>query len=210
MIGDIIEANPGLDFSNICRFRALTSKSFNNLEVLYKNCLYFIVDTGEIYKGGISFSSAIIKCDKFPTNPTNGKIYYNTVTKQICYYDSSEDKWVSLLTPMVDTLFDETVDYTTVTVTGAAIKEYLDYKIDEMYKSLGKEPGYNTTPIFATYDAALKYSQTNPAAKPGQCITAPSELDPDELVMYVIQNDKSLKEYPSMEQIKNLLKWRTY
>ena len=39
------------------------------------------------------------------------------------------------------------------------------------------------------------------------CITAPN--GENDYVMYVIQNDRSLVEYPSMDKIKELIAWKT-
>lgn len=207
MYNDIVKENTDLDFSNVVRFKFITSKSFKKLKELHMNYLYFIVDTGEIYKGGLCFTNSVIRCPRFPADPAANKIYYNYTTKEIAYFDLHENRFIPLMTPMVESLFDETIDYGIVTVTGQAIKDYVDYKIEELYKDLGREQGKNTTPIFETYEAAEKFAASI-AAKPGQCITAPSQFDDQEMVMYVIQKDKSLKEYPSMTQVQKLLEWK--
>lgn len=198
-----------LNFNQVVEFKFCLSKTYKSLSVIHTNYLYFLVDTGEIYKGGISFTDALVKCRKFPADPITGKLYYNTTTKELKYYDIASAEWISLLTPMVESLFEEGVDYGAVTVTGKAIKEYIDTKFNELYESLGKQPGYNTVPIFDNYDIAVTYAKSNPLAKAGQCVTAPSQSGDGELVMYVIQPDKTLKEYPSMEQIKQLISWKS-
>lgn len=199
--------NKTLDFSKIVAYKFLTSKTYHSLESVRSNYLYFLMDTQEIYRGGVCFTNSIIRCRTLPADPARGKIYYNLTTKQMMYYDSNEEKWISLLTPIVDT-FEEALNLGTVTITAKGIKDYIDDKIQELYDSLGKQPGYNTTPIFTTYDSAIKYATTSPLAKAGQCITAPATQDENELVMYVIQKDGSLKEYPSMSQMEKLLEWR--
>lgn len=198
-----------IEIDDIVKFRFCLSETFYNLDELHMNWLYFLIDTGEMYRGPVSFSRSLVRCRKWPESPTNGKIYFNMNTKELRYYDSLDKEWIPLLTPMVTSLLTEGIDYDKVTANGTAIKEYVDYKIEEVYKSLGKQEGYNTTPIFTTYDAALKYASESTASRAGQCITAPSVLDSTELVMYVIQPDKTLKEYPSMEQIKKLISWKT-
>lgn len=208
MYNDIVQENPELDFSDVVRFNFITSKSFNKLEELHMNYLYFLVDTGEIYKGGLCFSNSVVMCNRFPDSASCNKIYYNTTTKEVKYYDVKNDTWISLMNPMVESLFDETIDYGKVTVTGKAIKEYVEFKIDELYKDLGRTAGKNTTPIFNTYEAADKYAKSD-ASIPGQCITAPCQTDEEEMVMYVVQKDKSLKEYPSMAQVQKLLEWKS-
>lgn len=197
-----------LNTSELVYMDYLTRATFDLMDIKYTNHLYFIVDTGEIYKGSICFTDALIRCRKFPANPIGGKIYYNTTTRELKYFDVANNEWVSLLTPMVESLTEEDVDYGAVTVTGKAIKDYLDKRVDEMYESLGKQAGYNTVPIFNNYETAIKYAETSPLARAGQCITAPAQSGNGERVMYVIQPDKTLKEYPSMEQIKELLSWK--
>ncbi len=199
--------NSTLDFSRIVAYKFMTSKTYHNLKEVRSNYLYFLIDTKEIYRGSICFTDSIIKCRTLPLDPTRGKIYYNITTKQMMYYDGDEEKWLSLLTPIVNS-FEEALDLGTVTITAKGIKDYIDTKIQELYDSLGKQPGYNTTPIFTTYEAAMKYAESSPLAKAGQCITAPATRDENELVMYVIQKDGSLKEYPSMSQMEKLLEWR--
>lgn len=196
-----------LDFSNVVVCVLLTSQTFHNLTNVRSNYLYFLADTHEIYKGSICFTNSVIKCNALPPDPSRGKLYYVAGSKQMMYYDGDYEEWVSLSTPIVDTLTDEEIDYSKVTATGRAVKEYIDKKIDELYKSLGKQPGYNTTPIFETKKLAEIYAATSPLAKAGQCITAPSE-DGTEMVMYVIQQDGTIKEYPSMAQVKKLLEWK--
>lgn len=199
--------NSQLDFSKVVSFKFLTSKTYHALTEVKSNFIYFLVDTCEIYKGGLCFTNSIIKCSKLPADPSRGKVYYNTSTRQMMFYDSDIGEWVSLLTPIINDINTEDVDLNTVTVTAQGIKNYIDAKFEEMYKSLGKQPGYNTTPIFDSYEAAVKYALESPLSKAGQCITAPTSTG-DEYVMYVIQRDGSLKEYPSMAQIEKLMEWK--
>ena len=201
-------AEDKLIFDNTVQFKFCTSETFYKLDTIHTNYLYFLLDTGELYRGPVSFSNVLIKCREFPNNPTFGKIYFNTKTKELRYYDTASKEWLSLLTPMVDSLFSTDIDFSKVTATAKAVKDYIDYEIDKMYESLGKQEGYNTVPIFKSYDIAVTYAEGNSLARPGQCITAPDKNNPDQYVMYVIQPDKSLKEYPSMEQIKQLIAWK--
>lgn len=196
-----------LEKSNVVKFKVTTSKKYHALTEVDTTCIYFLVDTREIYKGGLSFSDAIIKCYGFPARPINGKIYYNMVTNEIKYYNPDTSDWLTLFTPMATSLTDEDVDYDNYTVNGTAIKKYIDKKFKELYEAVGKQPAYNTVPIFNSYEDAKKYAETSAFAKPGMCITAPN--GENDYVMYVIQNDRSLVEYPSMDKIKELIAWKT-
>ena len=198
-----------INLSQVVKFKFCSSKTYHSLGIIHTNYVYFLIDTGEIYKGGISFTDALVRCRKFPANPIGGKLYYNSISKELKYYDINNSEWVSLLTPMVESLLEEDIDYGAVTVTGKAIKDYIDQKFNELYETLGKEAGYNTVPIFNNYETAKAYVETNPLSRAGQCITAPAQSGNGELVMYVIQPDKTLKEYPSMEQIKELISWKS-
>lgn len=207
VVDDIISANEQLDFSRLVQFKFLTSATYHSLKNVRTNYIYFLVDTKEIYKGGLCFTNCINKVRELPADPSPHKIYFNTVTKQLMYYDIDEQEWMYLLTPIIDS-FDDDEALGTVTITARAIKEYIDNKIAELYESLGKEPGYNTVPIFDSYDNAVSYAKNSPLAKPGQCVTAPSTKNPEEHVLYVIQEDRTLKEYPSLAQVEKMLEWR--
>lgn len=200
--------NAILDLSRIFKFKVVTSARFNAYEDYDNTCVYFLADTKEIYKGRTCYTDCLLKVSVFPTEPTSGKLYYNTRTREVKYWDNVNGVWIPLFTPMADSLEDETVDYDTCTVTGTAIKNYIDHKFDELYTHLGKTAGYNTVPIFNTFELAVEYAATNPLSRPGQCVTAPS-ADGERMVMYIVQTDKTLVEYPSMDDVKQLLVWNT-
>lgn len=204
-MGELFDLN-SLDLSLIRKFKVTTSKRFQQYLTYDNTCIYFLADTKEIYKGHTCYTNVLLKVSVFPSNPTNGKMYYNTNTREVKYWDSTNSEWIPLFTPMADVLDDDTVDYDTCTVNGNAIKEYINKKFDELYKHLGKTSGYNTVPIFETYELAVKYATSNPLSRPGQVVTAPNE--DGARVMYIIQPDNTLVEYPSMDDVKRLMIWK--
>lgn len=199
--------NSGIDLSKIFKFKVVTSSRFQSYEDYDNTCVYFLADTKEIYKGHTCYTDCLLKVNAFPGNATTGKLYYNIRTKEVKYWDDVNSVWIPLFTPMAETLTDEDTDYDTCTVTGTAIKHYIDKKFNDLYEHLGKTAGYNTVPIFNTLELAKEYAETNPLSRPGQCVTAPS-ADSERMVMYIIQPDKSLIEYPSMDDVKQLLTWK--
>jgi hypothetical protein len=199
--------DPNLDLSRVVRFVITTRDRFEKLRYYNNTYIYFLTDTREIYKGGISFTDVLIKCYEFPSRPVSGKIYYNTNNHQVKYFDKSSGGWITLITPMATSMDDGINSDTDCTVTALGIKNYIDQKFSELYESLGKTAGYNTVPIFSTYEQAVTYANESPLSRPGQVITAPN--DEGRRVMYIIQSDNSLVEYPSMAEVKELLKWRT-
>lgn len=196
-----------LDLTRVVKFKVVTSSRFHSYEDYDNTCLYLLADTKEIYKGRTCYTDCLLKVSVFPSNPTTGKLYYNTRTREVKYWDNVNSVWIPLFTPMADTLTDDTTDYDSCTVTGTAIKNYIDLKFEELYEHLGKTAGYNTVPIFNTYELAVEYAASNPLSRPGQCVTAPSK-DGTRMVMYIIQTDKTLVEYPSMDDVKQLLTWK--
>lgn len=58
-------------------FYSATSEQFNALTTKDENALYFISDTGELYKGAVRYSFPVKQVTEFPATGESGVIYVN-------------------------------------------------------------------------------------------------------------------------------------
>ena len=56
-------------------FYAVTSEQFTDLENKNENALYFLSDTGELYKGSVRFSFPVKQVETFPETGESGVVY---------------------------------------------------------------------------------------------------------------------------------------
>ena len=56
-------------------FYAVTSEQFTALESKNENALYFLSDTGELYKGSVRFSFPVKQVETFPETGESGVVY---------------------------------------------------------------------------------------------------------------------------------------
>lgn len=59
-------------------FYATTTQLFNSLNIKDENALYFLTDTGEIYKGSTRFSFPVKQVTDFPATGESGMIYVSS------------------------------------------------------------------------------------------------------------------------------------
>ena len=59
-------------------FYTATSNQFNALSTKDENALYFITDTGELYKGSVRYSFPVKQVTDFPATGESGVIYVST------------------------------------------------------------------------------------------------------------------------------------
>ena len=56
-------------------FYAVTAEQFTALETKNENALYFLSDTGELYKGSVRFSFPVKQVESFPVTGESGVVY---------------------------------------------------------------------------------------------------------------------------------------
>lgn len=105
-----------------------SSAAFAALENKDEHTLYFIQDTGEIYKGSKSFTEAVIFVDAdFPTKGAVGKVYVKESNLEGRVWTSTG--WKTIIQPIATTLNDSVVE--NKAVSGEAIKAYVNSKFTE-------------------------------------------------------------------------------
>lgn len=121
-----------------------TSAAYAALETKDVNALYFLSDTGELYKGSKSFTEGVILVDEFPAKGALGKMYIHNTTLEGKVWTGSA--WKTVIEEVAKSLTDDVT--TNVAVTGEAIKAYVTAKFAEQVEGKFVEG--------ITYDKATK------------------------------------------------------
>lgn len=109
---------------NMIKWVVTTAAAYEKLGSKENNALYFLSDTGEIYKGSKSFTEAVVLVSEFPAKGALGKIYVHNTTLEGKIWAGSE--WKTIIEPVVKTLTDETT--VNGPVSGEAVKAYVTKK----------------------------------------------------------------------------------
>lgn len=80
-------------------FYATTTQLFNSLNIKDENALYFLTDTGEIYKGSTRFSFPVKQVTDFPATGESGMIYVSSAGEAKIWAGTS---YIALGSNMVD------------------------------------------------------------------------------------------------------------
>lgn len=112
---------------NMIKWVTTTSTAYAALEVKENNALYFLQDSGEIYKGTKSFTEAVVLVSEFPAKGALGKVYLHSTTLEGKIWAGST--WKTIIEPVVKTLTDEAV--VNGPVSGEAVKTYVASKFTE-------------------------------------------------------------------------------
>lgn len=105
--------------NNMIQWIITDSSKFKQLPEKSVNALYFIQDTGEIYKGDKSFTEAVNLVPEFPESGALGKLYVNSTTLEGKVWNGTT--WTTVIQPVANTVEDEQ----TKPVTGHAVQEYV-------------------------------------------------------------------------------------
>lgn len=162
---------------NIVEYVFVSRIVYDNMDISEKrsNILFFIEDTGEIFKGTIPMANSVLVVDTLPDNPSPDKIYiYNGIL-----YKYTESVWtpIDIKVYANDSITDD--DGAGIIVSQKAIKEYTQ-KIVLYYKRLG---------IFNNMDDAIKYIKSD------QCVAGEhiSVLSNSSYIPYIVAPDKTLQ-----------------
>ncbi len=105
-----------------------SSTAFAALQSKDEHTLYFIQNTGEIYKGDKPFTEAVIFVDgDFPTKGAVGKVYIKESNLEGKVWNGTT--WKTIIQPIATTLDDSVTE--NKTVSGEAIKAYVNSKFTE-------------------------------------------------------------------------------
>lgn len=90
----------------------------------YENTLYYLEDTGEVFKGDIPYTEGLVVVDDLPLGPITGKTYI--IRSSYEGYVWNGVAWKKVIEPALNDLND--TDTFNVPVTGEAIKRYITNK----------------------------------------------------------------------------------
>lgn len=122
-------------------YEASTFDKYNSIPIKDPMGLYFIVETGQIYKGNKHYGGAVEFVDDFPVAPAQGRIYIKNDTKEGKVFIGTE--WKTVIESIATALTDETP--VTSAVAGDAVKTYVTDKVTAAVKDLVKNVVYNDT-----------------------------------------------------------------
>lgn len=109
------------------KFSYIAQSKFNALEAKDNGTLYFIAETGELYRGSQSFTQASVMVTDFPAAPAKGILYFNTATLEGRVHDG--DKWTTVIQAAA-TAVDES--NTTAPVSGKAVADYIKTNVTDL------------------------------------------------------------------------------
>jgi hypothetical protein len=130
-----------------------TSTAYKALDPKDENCIYFLNDTKEIYKGVSPFTESIIFYETdLPTMPAWGKLYVKTSTLEGVIWNGTE--WKTVLQSPENQI---TADNITRAVTGKAVVDYISGALQETNKTIITDISYdeNTKSINFTKDGKI-------------------------------------------------------
>lgn len=107
-------------------FYTATAEKFAALEAKNENALYFITDTGELYKGAVRYTFPVQQVTEFPESGDSGVLYVNTDTKEIKLWNGNE--WVDALPPTITDIHGVVTD--TQIPTAKAVQDYVSNLAD--------------------------------------------------------------------------------
>lgn len=93
-------------------FYATTTQLFNSLNIKDENALYFLTDTGEIYKGSTRFSFPVKQVTDFPATGESGMIYVSSAGEAKIWAGTS---YIALGSNMVDNFVSAAVRHEVTT-----------------------------------------------------------------------------------------------
>lgn len=94
--------------------------------------LFFLSDTGEIYRGKQNFTESVIMYSDIPTVKAVGKLYINSNTLEGIVWNGTS--WISVIKPIATTL---DASNTTKPVSGKAVADYVAERINDVTGSNG-------------------------------------------------------------------------
>lgn len=109
-------------------FYAVTQTQYDGLTSKDENAIYFVTDTGRIYKGEVAFAHPVQTVAEFPATGQSGTIYVNSSTHEAKTYNGTH--WVTLALSTVTTLENSASD--AQLATAKAVKSYVDGSIADV------------------------------------------------------------------------------
>ena len=109
------------NLTNLFKFHYLTSAQYAGITTKDAASLYFIKDTGKIYRGAEDFTASVRLVDAFPeTSIAQGVLYVNTATGEAKTYNGSA--WTTVVRPVDDVVTENSTNL----VTSGAVYDAID------------------------------------------------------------------------------------
>ena len=110
------------NLANLFKFHFLTAAQYAAIASKDVSALYFIKDTGKIFKGDQDFTSAVRLVSEFPTESiAQGVLYVNTATGEAKTYNGTE--WTTVVRPVDETVTQDSTNLVTSGAVYAAIDD---------------------------------------------------------------------------------------
>lgn len=167
----------------IVKWISCSKAYYESLPAKDENSLYFLEDTGELYKGKTSYGTGVEFVDEFPSteSATINKMYILNSTLEMRIYDGID--WRQIIKKTESVITDKMYSENPASVN--AVRDYVIAKISEI-------PTGESNASFQTYAEALKYAQTT--GTPGQILTVNNSGIWE---LYSIRTDKGLEKIVS-------------
>ncbi len=105
-------------------FNLVSSSTFHASDSIDSTGLYFLHDTGEVYRGSTKYSKAVITyTGDLPTTPARDTLYVNSTTLAGSIYDGSS--WTQVVKPVVSTVAADGTDPVNSTAVIAYVADQL-------------------------------------------------------------------------------------
>ena len=113
------------NLANLFKFHYLTMAQYAALESKDASALYFIKDTGKIFKGDQDFTESVRLVAAFPeTGIAQGVLYVNTATGEAKVYNGTA--WTTVVRPVDATVTEDSTNLVTSGVPTFVILITLD------------------------------------------------------------------------------------
>lgn len=152
-----------IDTSKVIEYVFLSKKEYDTLTDGQKSRtrIFFIEDTGEMYKGKEIYNNSIVVIDSgmsLPDNPAESKIYIHR--GQFKRFVNGEWETIEITSTNTDVIDDDNLDKA---VTAGAVKTYIENLLSN-YQS-------NDESIFKSMQTALDFANDTTKSKCGQIIS---------------------------------------
>ena len=148
-----------MEFNDFASWYYISQEEYNNIPDYKKtNRIFYIEDTGQIYRGTDLFTKSVILCKEFPSTPGIEILYINSDTLEGKGYDGK--KWITVINKTSNSLEE---DNEINPVSGRAVAEYITAKISNFATSIdynendSTKPGYiKNRPCYFTGNTILE------------------------------------------------------
>lgn len=170
-------------------FYAVTAAQFTALETKNENALYFLSDTGELYKGSVRFSFPVKQVASFPETGESGVVYVKDDGEAKIWSGST---YITLGSNLVDNFVSSAVRHV-VTAAEAGSGIYtgmVEGDIGILFTMVNNEQIFvRLTDLVDTYTADNSSAKGVTVAVSGYNISAEANVSPDANNMLQLKNN---------------------